>query len=73
MNKKTVKKAAKRVTSTKRKPGPKPDPASERMAFRLTLAEKEHFHQLAVAANRTDSNYTRDLVVNHLKENPPPE
>lgn len=73
MKKTTVKKAAKRVTEAKRKRGPKPDPASERMAFRLTLDEKGHLHTLAVNDRRTDSNYIREIVLKHLKENPPPE
>jgi hypothetical protein len=64
--------AKKKLVSKKSTRGAKPKiaPATERMAYRLTMPEKLHLQALALAANRSDANYARDLVVTHLKSNP---
>ena len=65
--KKNAKKSARKNTIAKRgKPGRKLDPATERMAFRLTPDEKGRLEALATAHNRSWSNYIRDVMVKHL-------
>lgn len=71
-----TKKVKKNVTrkAKKLKPVKRFDPATERMGFRVTPAEKFHLQQLAIEAGQTDSKYIRELLITHLKENPlPPE
>jgi hypothetical protein len=65
----TTKRAATKKTIARKptlKLGRRPDPATERMAFRLTLAEKKILHTRALETNRSDSSYIRDVVVKHL-------
>jgi hypothetical protein len=72
VNTKKVKKNASRKT-TKLKPGRRPDTASERMAFRVTPVEKLELQRLAIEANRTDSNYIRDVMLKHMASSAPPK
>jgi hypothetical protein len=65
VNKTDVSKSAPRKVS-KLKVVRRLDPATERMAFRLSPAEKIHLQQLASEVNRTDSNYIRDVMLKHL-------
>jgi hypothetical protein len=72
VNKKKAAKNASRKTS-QGKLVKRLDPATERMAFRLSTAEKAHLQQLASSENRTDSNYIRDVMLKHFASVAPPK
>ncbi len=70
MNKKEAAKNALRK-SIKLKAGRRFDPATERMAFRVTPKEKEEIQEAAIAEGRSDSNYIRGVLLKHLRPPPP--
>lgn len=72
VNKSKVAKNATRKAN-KLKLGRRPDPATERMIFRLTPAEKSEIEALAIESNRTYSNYVRDVMLKHLASVAPPK
>jgi hypothetical protein len=62
--KKAAKNAARK--SNKLKSPRRYDPATERMAFRVTPQMRIAIQEAAIADHRTDSNYIREVMAKHL-------